>query len=1228
MARFALPDLQRFLQYFSRGRTKRIVIGLLAVPFLIMIVSWLALPSLIKNIAVEQVMQTTGRKLEIAGLSFSPLSLSVTASGVRLFEADQKTVAVTLKKAVINLSSASLWRGALVMDELLLEQPLFQVVRTAGGTYGRYNFSDMVERISAMPASATPFHFSLANVQVQGGKIDFDDQVIGQKFQVAALNLGLPFLSNFPTSANSFVQPLLSATINGTPFSLSGRSKPFTDSLETTFAIDIKELDLASYRGYIPLPVPVKIDSARLSTKLDLSFSRKNNQPQLLLSGDIALNALALSDKAAQPLLKVRSLKTHIRQLNVFTTEASIEQLQIDAPEVWLTLNPRGEFNWNLPMRPVEQKSPVVTALASKAVKIDAMIPVYLLDDLQVQNGVLHFSDALYATPRQTIELRNMTFDAKQFSTAAGAKPASMVFHAEGKASQRVQFAGQFIPANGDVNGKVTVEKLDIASYQGYLSRFLAAKPSGQVSLSSSLNIQQGQLSLAGMSGKITDFLLNPEAKNEGQLAIRSLALDKLSLDVASKKIIVDGVKIAGINADIRRDAQSRLSLQKLMLSTATPSTAMLPIPPNSLILPVAASLPALPVAKLIPLSQPADWLVSVKEFAIDDSRVSFTDQAVSPAVTLKAEKIAFSATGLTSDLSEPLSLKWNSTVNRAGKLVFDGKASANLTQVALNLDAQALPVASLHPYFSSFLNVELATGNVSAKGTLGLINMPGKALVSEYDGMLRLNDFQILKRGEKNNFLSWKSVGMEGIKASFGDDQQAILIRKLALNAFFAKLVLSDKGQLNLKNILVQNSATAAAVLKKSQDAGAVPVVLKTSVPLKITISETLLQGGNIDFTDNFIRPNYQANLTGLSGKIGIISSGREEPAAVELSGKIDGDAPLLISGTVNPFSTPIFIDIKGSANGIELTSLSQYSAKYAGYHITKGHLSAQVAYRLKDGHLEADNNVRLDQLTFGRKVNSPDAFDLPVNLALALLRDNDGLVTLDLPIAGSLSDPQFSVGSIFFKVLSNVIMKAVTSPFAWLGEAFGGGEELAFAEFSPGSAVLSVAATEKLDRLITALQQRAGLRLDITGRTDTLTDTEGLRLASLDAKIKTVMIREIQKKNPAFRGENMLITHQDRNAYVQEVYRAEKFDKPRNIIGFAKTLSPEDAIQLVLSNTAIARRDLRDLADERADTVRDYLLHKGSISNERVFLIAPRLNSDGIEDKGAPNRVDFSLN
>jgi hypothetical protein len=284
---------------------------------------------------------------------------------------------------------------------------------------------------------------------------------------------------------------------------------------------------------------------------------------------------------------------------------------------------------------------------------------------------------------------------------------------------------------------------------------------------------------------------------------------------------------------------------------------------------------------------------------------------------------------------------------------------------------------------------------------------------------------------------------------------------------------------------------------------------------PPPVRIKRITLQGGNIAYSDRFIKPNYDANLTGMGGRLTGLSSDPNTIAELDLRGKVDNSAPLEIVGRLNPFRQDRALDIRASVKDFELSSVSTYAAKYVGYGIEKGKLSAQLGYKIEDRKLTATNQVFLDQLTFGDKVDSPSALKLPVLLAVSLLKNSRGEIDLDLPVGGSLDDPQFSVGGIVVKVIVNLITKAITSPFALLGSIFGGNaEELAWLDFEPGFARLAGGADDKLKSIAKVMADKPGLKLEIAGRVDPATDRDGLLRAMLLGKVEALKVKDMAKK------------------------------------------------------------------------------------------------------------------
>jgi len=486
-----------------------------------------------------------------------------------------------------------------------------------------------------------------------------------------------------------------------------------------------------------------------------------------------------------------------------------------------------------------------------------------------------------------------------------------------------------------------------------------------------------------------------------------------------------------------------------------------------------------------------------------------------------------------------------------------------------------------------------------------------------------------------------------------YGQGAPRAHIRSIALSDFYARLILNSDGRLNLRDVTT-NPQEAPVSLTRAHGAAVQPAPIATPAPTPeattaatappsatppttgasikadLEVGGITLQGGQVNWTDNFIKPNYSADLTDIGGKIGELGTSTTQPADVLLDGKIDHSSPIQITGSVNPLAPVAFIDIKAVANDVQLANLSPYSTKYTGYPITQGTLMVDVHYLLNHGILKADNHIVIDQLTFGDRVANSTAANLPVRLAVSILKDSKGRIDLRIPVSGSLSDPQFSVGAIVWHALANVLLKAITSPFSLLASAVsgvagggGGGQGLNYIEFDPGFAYLSPASENTLNTLAKALTERPVLKLQITGRVDPKVDKDALRQGMLDRAIRQEKVKDQDLKVDDL--GNVKVTPDEYNKYLKRVYKAADFPKPKDLVGFNKSLPPDEMKKLIITNTKIGAKELTQLAQDRANAIRSYMDKK--IDPKRISVTAPKLNADGINDQGKTSRADLSL-
>lgn len=1229
-----LPSLRGLLRWLIYG---------ISVVLIMALISWLAVPPLLKSTLEQQVAVQTGRQFTVQRVAFNPFKLSVALSGINLHEADGKSRAFSVDEIIIKISPSSLFRFAPVVRELVVRYPHLNLVRKQHDGKEVTNFSDVTAKLAAQPSRGEPMQYSISNIQIMDGVIHLDDQIVKQHIHIEDIKLGLPFLSNFSKAVDTFVAPGLSARVNGSLFELKGRSKPFTATRETSLDINLKQLDLTKLFAFSPTPLPFKLNSAHLSSALSLKFSSQKDATSaatITLSGNASLNNVVLSDIDGKPLAKVKAIEINVHEADLIKQQFSLNSLAIKDPELWAQLNSSGKLNWLvLPTNKASSSVDKVKSLPSNP-PIAHTPPKSTIDITQfhVKNGTVHWFDAANATPAMEISLSKLNIDAQKLSTQERAGPASIKLSVGQEHQQQIQWVGDVDLVHPSASGQITLSDVSLADYQPYINRVLAAKAAGKLSLTSQFVAQTDGIRLKQLSGALSYLSLQAsdhepqqkaKRKNKGNVAsniganggitAKKIAIENASVDTKAKQATIEKIVLNHVQGNVFRDVEGKIKLRDMLKQDAKNNDTDKDNP-----------------------SSTQQWKADINQIAFNDSNFVFNDQSTNPVVNIRADGIDGRIEKLSSTFDHPFNLTLRAHLNKTGKVAMAGLVGQKSVQ--LDLDLQSFSVVALQPYFAEFLNVTLEKGAVSSKGKL---NWTAPEDI-QYQGDFKVANFSSTDKETANTFLKWKALKVGAVDIGLKPKHQKIALGKIDINDFYARAILSEQGRLNLQNIVVRehdenvgrktNGTVSSSTTSEASGAAIVPVSSEKNNQSDqiIKIGQVNLNNGVINYTDNFIKPRYSMRMTGMNGTIGTIQSSVVQAAPINLNGKIDNDAPIFISGSLNPLIAPILLDIKMTATGIDLPRLTTYSAKYAGYPIEKGKLSLDVAYHVKDHQLTANNTLKIDQLTFGEKVESPDATDLPVLLAVSLLADRNGQINLDVPIAGTLNDPEFSLGGVIMKVFLNLIGKVITSPFSLLARAIPGGEELSYVEFASGSTTLSDATKTKLDGLAKALEERPNVKLDIMGRADLDTDAQGLRERKLARQIKKrYELKDTDDKDDVAAQS---IPEAERTHIINSIYAAARFEKPTYQIGIAKLLPPAEMEKLILQNTPIGEDDLRSLANRRASVVRNYLTDVAHVPLERIYMIAPKVNAvDSSEEKqkganvdaakGSAARVDFSL-
>lgn len=1178
---------ERALAVYRSRRTRRITAGLLIALVVFGLLGFFAAPPLIRSQVESRASAALGRPVTLGGISLNPFTLKLTAERLHIGERDGKAPFIDIDRLTANASWASLFRAAPILDELRIDGPHVRLQRSAPQ---RFNFSDILDRFAAAPSApdAGPARFALSNIAVHGGQIDFDDRVLDATHQVDHIEIGIPFIASLPSATEIFVQPLLAMSVDGSPLRVQGQTKPFASSRESMLSFRMDHLDLPRYLGFVPTPLPVAVPSGKLSGLLDLRFTMTEDKPRVVLSGRLTVDELQVKGKDGNDLLQIAHGDAALTALEPLTSRYRLGTVALNGFSMRYARLPGGASNFD-----------ALTAPSAAPAK-DAPVTDVRIDALILKDSRIEYADLAAPSPAHLV-LDNLQANLRGLSTVTA--PIATLDATARTGGGNIATQGKLDLSAKHYAGKLSLKNVSLAALMPLTPPLLDADVTG-----GSIGAD-GQLALDWRNAaavRITDakanldgFQLVPRNKRASPVVWKSMAATIALVDLASSEARLDQLTLDGLTLDLKRLANGNLDLASVVKTSSVPAAQAAPS---------------------------AAWRWSIAHLGLSEGSFTLRD-AKAPGgrkgITMQAT--SFSVDDLSDDLTRPLGLDLKGNLGK-GTFAVTGKVKPQPLDADLHVKTTRLDIAPLQTLVTVPLNVRVGSGLLSLDGQLRY-GIRGKDVARIlYRGQATLGRVRIQDKLTDADFLRWTSLSATNMVIRMGEDAPHVAVGGLALDDFYARVIVNANGRLNLQDVVANPEAPGAVSVTEAQATStpstpaAVPAVAgPIAPPAEIRIGQVTLTRGHLNYTDNFIKPNYTADVTQLAGKIGAFgTTGGAPPAELTLQGQLDDNAPVNIVGTINPLTPVAFLDITAKAEGIQLANLSPYSGKYAGYPITKGRLNVDVHYQLDQRKLNAENHIFIDQLTFGERIEGPGISHLPVKLAVALLKDSEGRIDVRIPVSGSLDDPQFSLGGLVWRAIGNLIVKAVTSPFRLLASAGGGREDLGYVEFAPGSAVLDANAQGKLADIVKVLADKPSINLDIVGRVDPDKDESGLRSVMVDDLVHQEQVND--------KGDDTSApTAAEQEKYLERAYRHASFPKPKNMIGLTKSQPPEEMRTLMETNMPVDADALRHLAERRANAVRQWL--QGKADDKRVFVLAPKTDAKGIDDGGKTTRVDFGL-
>jgi len=1082
-------------------RLRNLLIGAAAAFGVYLLAGFFAVPALVKSQLVSFVEQKLGHKLTVGEVRFNPLRFTAEINDLALQEANGGAL-VAFRRLYVDFEARSLIDRAWTFAELVVEQPALKVELRPGGVL---NFSALLEalRDPEKKESGPLPALKLRRIAIVDGTLDLSDrdQPAPAELRLAPIGFELTDLSTAPDHRSPY--SVTARTIAGETIEWGGEVSLVP--VASSGKLGLKGWKVATLAAFLGERLNVAPPSGQFDAAASYSVRYGEGRLDASVEGlELKLDDLSIAEPgAAKPLLALTSFAVTGANLDLAKRSVTIARVSADGPRADLAIDASGNGNWARLVRAIPGKPASAESASSSApvpaeaparsvpapdvppwsVKVDALTVAGAGVEFTQANGPVSLSatggalalaiEATFGT-QANIALQGVEFGAAKLAARVGEDRATL-----GKLAARSSGI-TLTPDAGGLTAAIADAALEIAQF--------AAQPAGS-------KIEVGTIDSATASAKRVVFArkaASPDLTAEGaalalgKIVVREPAKGRELARLATARVEGATIRLADRRVDIARialtdgavsallDAQGRLDWAALAgASPAAPAG-----PARS-----AAAAPAKPSAKPSAGPMPGAWQVAVKDIEVKGLDAAYADQSGATPLEAALLGITARASNVGTDPKTASRIELAARVKSGGQVRIAGQVRPFAPAADLTVKVNELALAPVQPFLTSFARLQLVSGTASADGKLryGGAGKAGPQLL--YEGAVGIARLQLDETDTRATFLAFDSVATPDLKLTLGPDR--VDIGELRVDGLAAKLLIAEDQSVNLTKILNRPpeptkpaASPAAPAAAPTQAAPAEPA----AEPFPVSIARIRVDRSRLEFEDLGLRPQFSTRMHDLRGVVTGVSTARTSRARVQLEGRVDEFGLARIEGEILPFQPRVFTDIAMTFRNLEMTSLTPYSAKFAGYRIASGTLSLDLQYKIRDSKLAAENKFVLDKLELGERVESPTALSLPLGLAIALLKDSNGRIDIGLPISGSLEDPEFSYGHLIWKAIGNLLTRIVTAPFRLLASLFGGSDEkLDSVEFDAGSARVLPPERQKLRNVAEALKKRPQLKLGV---------------------------------------------------------------------------------------------------------------------------------------------------
>lgn len=1174
------------------------------------------LPAVLRYMLPELLRNATGRNGGVAAVAFDPYRLNLQ---LRDFELQEKNGSpfVTFAELYVDFDAwRSLQHRMLAFSEVRLMQPIVHIEKSKAGAF---NYDDLLPAAGAETPEIPLLPFDTGLLQIRGGALHWLDRSYPEASSetIKPINLELKGLTTRPQSGAALNLSL--ALVSGATLDWAG--KVTLDPLSSEGRIHVRELKSRHlwewfFRGNELLVLNKGANEIDAQYRFDYSREQMDLKLAPLL---IDANNLGISEKGEkEPFIDVQALKLRDAELQLQWLQTG-GQWQIKAPRGRLDMKKFALAN------PRKQKLRVgVDELALQGLGFDLLFKDTLQFNVAHQKiAVKKPSFALEGKRPLKINAAAVDFGPTRFSAKQASSHGALELKAE-QHSLNLQKLSITLPAQRET-------LLDVAAITAGKVRF-ALHPRDKAA--PQINMSQDKFTAK-------QLVLREAGQTEALLSVAAATAAGVQFDLDKKLIKITAAQSDGSEIKAWLDDNGTFNYQTLFFGGGA---AQLPLPPISQAVesqsaktkpplknePPPLSLPKPPLSAKEPFTPTAKWTTVIDKLTVNNGTLNFQDRSRKPQAAFKLAAVNITAENLNSATAAKIPLRFSALFNDSGKIDVNGNAVLKPFSAAFDVKIEQFPLKPFQPYVNRFARLDVLSGALRVDGKLALDMTNFKQPQVSFKGAIGIDQFHSRDQLLHKDFAKWERFALQDV--AFDLQPLRLDIAAVQVDQPYLRVAIGKQRSVNLADIVVKHetsdkpgagderSESQRRKAKARQSAGEA----EKTTPMAFSLKKIKLREGRSDFSDFSLIIPFIAFIDHLDGMLSGLSSQRDAEASLRLHGSVLDMAPVDVDGDFQPYRGVSKVAL--SFRNLPLPAATPYMAEFAGYKIEKGQMSLDLTYQIAKGRLQANNKILIDQLVLGEKVNSPRALALPLELAIALLKDAQGKIKLDFPITGSLEDPKFSIRALLADALANVISKVVTSPFRTIAALIGReDEDMGQVAFQPGSAALSEAEIAKLDGLAKAFAERTALRLDIKGAAYQQQDWPELTDDALREQLEERRARELRSKGEIHEAEDIELSQDEYRRLLADLF-IEKFPQlaKRSLLGTPKLINDDNADFYVAAEQKLREQIppdtamLNALAAERGQAIAKYLLRQKGIDGKRIFLldakVEPKIAEHGI--------------